>query len=53
MRTPLDLRIGKHRLQGLEVAVDVTEDGDAHGGGSGVRFRRMLGVGNPVCRIDG
>jgi hypothetical protein len=53
MRAPLDLRIGKHRLQGLEVAVDVTEDGDAHGGGAECRFRRMLGVGNPVHRIGG
>ena len=31
MGAPLGLRVGQDRLQGFEIAVDVTEDGDAHG----------------------
>jgi hypothetical protein len=31
MRAALDLRVGEHRLQGFQVAVNVAEEGYAHG----------------------
>jgi hypothetical protein len=49
MRAALDLRVGQDRLEGLQVAVDVTEDGDAHGRRITCTFRRMRRLGNADC----